>query len=183
MPGYYDIDEILAEEELVSVQTTFDFSYLSQLNPDANAYHGQQHKLPKHVLPKDSILKLPLWALRGWLDVSYVFVRSLPKAYALSSREWLQADPVAVTTLAPRYFQAGRALLHVLEYSSHKQARTWKSTSQSQTLSLSREGQNRMERLEHVLQECVQLRETLLQVCAYRRCIHVCMLECTCAAP
>ena len=36
MPSYYDIDTILAEEELVVVRPSFSFAHLAHLDPDAN---------------------------------------------------------------------------------------------------------------------------------------------------
>jgi hypothetical protein len=171
MPGYYDIDEILAQEELVSCQTLLDFSYLSHLNPDAALYRPTplndknetttaQRRTNKHVLPEDAVLKVPIWIVEIWAKLRFVRIQSFPKHYGRRAREFLAADPTAVT-LSPRFFQSGRALLHLVEASSRKQAEILKSHS----LSLrSSQGTKDMEHLEKLLQEAQQVRETLLQV-------------------
>lgn len=170
MPGYYDIDEILAQEELVSCQTLLDFSYLSHLNPDAALYRPTplndknttttQRRTNKHVLPEEAILKVPIWIVEIWAKLRFVRVQSFPKHYGRRAREFLAADPTAVT-LSPRFFQSGRALLHLVEESSRKQAEILKSHSLSLRTS---QGTKDMEHLEKLLQEARQVRETLLQV-------------------
>lgn len=162
MPGYYDIDDILAEEEMVPCQTMFDFSYLSHLNPDTSIISSSGSKnRPKHVLPKDSVFPMPVWAIRNWTDLGFVRITALPKAYRLRAREWLAADPAAVA-LAPRFFTAGHCLVHLLERSSQKQAQQWKSSSSASAAAAVRK--ESMHHLENLLQEANALRITLLQV-------------------
>jgi hypothetical protein len=83
-PCYYDIDDILAQEELIPCTTLFDFSHLAQLDPDA------RHE--KHYLPEGSRIKLPLWAMEKWAMLGFVRL-SLPRHYGRKARERLEADP------------------------------------------------------------------------------------------
>ena len=85
---YYDIDAILAEEELVPCTTNFNFSYLAHLDPDL---HGTN----KHVLPVGSRIKLPLWALDKWASLDFVNL-NLPRHYQRKAREKLEAAPSEV---------------------------------------------------------------------------------------
>jgi hypothetical protein len=151
MPGYYDIDDILAEEELVPCKTFFDFSYLSHLDPDT-AVNSKQH-----YLPENSKIKMPVWAVRKWADLGFCRV-TLPKHYGLRARELLQADPTAVT-LRPRFFRSGQCVTDLIEISAHKNAKNLA----AQPSSARRTAQ--LQQLEDVLQEARKLRETLLQVC------------------
>lgn len=82
--SYYDIDSILAEEELVPCTTLFDFSHLSHLDLDAR--HGDTH------LAEGSQIKMPLWAVEKWASLGYVRL-SLPRHYSRKARERLEADP------------------------------------------------------------------------------------------
>jgi GINS complex subunit 3 len=82
--SYYDIDAILAEEELVPCTTLFDFSHLAHLDPDAR--HHETH------LPEASRIKMPLWAMEKWAMLGFVRL-SLPRHYGRKARERLEADP------------------------------------------------------------------------------------------
>lgn len=84
MSSYYDIDTILAEEELIPSIALFDFSHLAYLDPDAR--HRESH------LPEGSQIKMPLWALEKWSALGYVRM-SLPRHYSRKARERLEADP------------------------------------------------------------------------------------------
>jgi GINS complex subunit 3 len=86
MPSYYDIDAILAEEELVPCTTNFDFSFLAHLDPEL---HG------KNYLPEGSRIKLPLWALEKWASLDFVQM-GLPRHYQRKARERLEAAPSEV---------------------------------------------------------------------------------------
>ena len=89
MPSnYYDIDAILAEEELIPCTTLFDFSYLSHLDPDI--VDDKQH-----YLVENSRIKVPLWAVEKWANLGFVRL-SLPRHYARKARERLEADPSEV---------------------------------------------------------------------------------------
>lgn len=121
--AYYDIDAILAEEELVPCTTQFDFSYLSHLDPDLvehnnnnnnhdsnnNNHHHHHHQSaknnkkkqkhqqqqPQHHLPENSKIKMPLWGVQKWATLGFVRI-SLPRHYARKARERLAADPTQV---------------------------------------------------------------------------------------
>lgn len=151
MPGYYDIDDILAEEELVPCKTLFDFSYLSHLDPDNS--HSKHH-----YLPENSKIKVPIWAIRKWADLGFCRITTLPKHYGLKARELFQADPAAVT-LRSRYFQSGQCLIHLVETSAHKCAKNLASATSSSSRRTAQ-----LQQLEAILQESNKLRETLLQV-------------------
>jgi len=84
MSSYYDIDTILAEEELIPSTTLFDFSHLAPLDPDAR--HRESH------LPEGTQIKMPLWALEKWSALGYVRM-SLPRHFSRKARERLEADP------------------------------------------------------------------------------------------
>lgn len=88
MPGYYDIDAILAEEELIPCTTNFDFAHLGHLDPD-------QHLSGKQHLPEGSRIKLPLWALKKWSSLNYVNM-GFPRHYQRKARERLAAAPSEV---------------------------------------------------------------------------------------
>jgi hypothetical protein len=110
--NYYDLDAILAEEELVPCWNKFDFSYLAHLDPDHQINHtgsstsdntnNKSSASPSHhrtnntnMLPEGTKLKLPLWALRSWAPLGFVQM-SLPRHYHRKAREKLQADPCQV---------------------------------------------------------------------------------------
>jgi len=99
--SYYNIDDILAEEELVPCQTLFDFSYLSHLDPDEGLGRTQASRddkdshRPTHYLQEGSKIKVPLWAVSKWAMLGYVRL-SLPRHYARKARERIEADPSEV---------------------------------------------------------------------------------------
>jgi GINS complex subunit 3 len=85
LSSYYDIDAILAEEELIPCTNLFEFWHLSHLDPDlvdSNVSH----------LPEDSHVKLPLWAMEKWATLAFVRM-SVPRHYGRKARERLEADP------------------------------------------------------------------------------------------
>ena len=81
---YYDVDAILAEEELIPCTTLFDFSHLQELDPDGGCR--------KKYLPENSRVKLPLWAVEKWANLGFVRLQ-LPRHYGRKARERLEADP------------------------------------------------------------------------------------------
>jgi hypothetical protein len=155
MPGYYDIDDFLAEEEVVQCKTLFDFSYLSYLDPDTFTNSKQQQQ-QQHVLPENSKIKIPVWAIRKWADLGFCRI-ILPVQYRSRARELIQADPASVT-LRPRFYRSGHTLVSVIETSSRKNAQIL----YTQPSSIERNVQ--LQQLDANLQEARQLRETLLQV-------------------
>lgn len=82
--SYYDIEAILAEEELVPCTTLFEFSHLAHLDPDARTQQA--------YLTESSRIKIPLWAVEKWAMLGFVRL-SLPRHYGRKARERLEADP------------------------------------------------------------------------------------------
>lgn len=124
MPSYYNIDTILAEEELIVARPAFDFALLSHLDPDShrlatstssagrkrarddtdkeNALNGTTDKSKSvggggsHALPAGTKIKMPMWALERWAMLGFIRISSLPKHYGKRMKERLEADPVSV---------------------------------------------------------------------------------------
>ena len=96
--SYYDIDAILAEEELVPCKTLFEFSHLADLDPD-NTHQYQDQKLQNEdygeslaFLPENSSIKIPLWAVEKWATLGFVRLQ-LPRHYRRRARERYDAAP------------------------------------------------------------------------------------------
>lgn len=98
--SYYDIDAILAEDELVPCTTLFEFSHLADLDPDG-IHHRQQdpHNEDNNeygessaYLPENSRIKIPLWAVEKWATLGFVRLQ-LPRHYGRRARERYDADP------------------------------------------------------------------------------------------
>jgi hypothetical protein len=106
MPSYYDIDTILAEEELIQIRPSFPFSHLSHLDPESSS--RKRRRVDKenignsrsagglsHVLEEGTKIKMPLWAVDRWVVLGFVRV-TLPGIYGTKMKERLLADPVSV---------------------------------------------------------------------------------------
>lgn len=94
--SYYDIDEILAEEELIPVTNTLDFRHLAQLDPDyTHPTTTAQKKGKKRDLEEGTKFKMPIWAIQKWSQLGWLNVQ-LPKHFGRKAREKLEADPVSV---------------------------------------------------------------------------------------
>ena len=114
MPSYFDIDAILAEEELIPCTTLFDMNHLAVLDPDGvhdrrrrrqsqtngskdqndsddNPFDFQQQREAR-VLPVNSRIKLPLWTVSRWASLNFVRPQ-LPRHYGRKARERYDADP------------------------------------------------------------------------------------------
>ena len=118
MPSYYDIDTILAEEELLIVKPSFDFNLLAHLDPDSAHLQRRSRKRPRgsgkddneetsdHLandddsnngsLPQGTKIKMPLWALERWAMLGFIRFPSLPRHYGRKMKERLEADPISV---------------------------------------------------------------------------------------
>ena len=117
MPSYYDIDTILAEEELLTIKPSFAFAHLSHLDPDSHravtrkrrraVVDSEEDGLTKkgtnnndtsshHQLPEGTKIKMPLWAVDRWAMLGFVKIPSLPRHYRQRMKERLQADPVTM---------------------------------------------------------------------------------------
>lgn len=108
MPSYYDIDTILAEEELIPCTTLLDMNHMAVLDPDG--VHDRRRRMAasekdtttascdanaKHeamILPENSRIKLPLWSIRRWAGLNFVRPQ-LPRHYGRKARERYDADP------------------------------------------------------------------------------------------
>ena len=110
MPSYYDIDTILAEEELLTVKPSFAFAHLAHLDPDSARAVGRKRRRDEsgaskenvvnsssgsdHHLPEGTKIKMPLWAVDRWAMLGFVRVPTLPRHYRQRTKERLRADPV-----------------------------------------------------------------------------------------
>ena len=106
--SYYDIDEILAEEELIPVTNLIDFQYLAYLDPncsqrpiDKKSYTGTgdkaryKHTSEQCYLPEGTKFKMPLWSIVKWAELQFVQL-SLPSHYSHKARKRLEAEPAEV---------------------------------------------------------------------------------------
>jgi hypothetical protein len=105
MPRYYDIDTILAEEELLTVKPKFSFAHLSHLDPDSHrAAHDRKRRRgvdgivkkggSHHHLPEGTKIQVPLWVVDRWAMLNFVRIPALPKHYRQRMKERLEADAV-----------------------------------------------------------------------------------------
>ena len=90
--SYYDIDSILAEEELIPSTALFDFSHLAYLDPEHSSSHSRNNNNSQSYLPENSRIKLPIWAIKEMAMLGFVRL-SLPRHYSRRARERLEADP------------------------------------------------------------------------------------------
>mmetsp|Transcript_27767 Transcript_27767/g.40990 ORF Transcript_27767/g.40990 Transcript_27767/m.40990 type:complete len:198 (+) Transcript_27767:112-705(+) len=108
MPSnYYDIDAILAEDQVITCTSQFDFDHLGPyLNSDLMTNH----------VPEKTKLVLPMWAISKWLALSYVKITSLPRSYSPRFLNNLEADPshVNLRKKSPYFFLAGRWLVSLI---------------------------------------------------------------------
>ena len=105
MASYYDIDTILAEEELIQIRPSFPFSHLAHLDPESSGRKRRRVEKENvgnastysssHVLEEGSKIKLPLWAVDRWVVLGFVRV-TLPGIYGSKMKERLLADPVSI---------------------------------------------------------------------------------------
>jgi len=124
MFSYYDIDAILAEEELVPVTNLFNFPYLAHLDPDyvvrehqgsqlyfqpnndsIHAKQGVQKQRSsssspdavKSHLKANTKFYMPLWSLTNWTKAKDRCINiQLPKHYRRKTRDRLNSDAVSV---------------------------------------------------------------------------------------
>jgi len=130
--SYYDIDGILAEEELIPCTTLFEFSHLGELDSDGSHYQQQQQQQQQQLgkvgsknfnfstfLPENSRIKIPLWAVERWAMLGFVRLQ-LPRHYKRSARERYDADPgnADLRKKNERFFLSGRRLVDLIEQSS-----------------------------------------------------------------
>lgn len=99
---YFDIDSILAEEELVPCTTLFDFSHLGHLDDSSSSSSSMAigpttttTTTTTQYLKEGTKLKMPLWAMDKWSSLRYVKVH-VPRHMNQTARERWEADPLAV---------------------------------------------------------------------------------------
>lgn len=129
MPNYYNIDTLLAEEELLVVRPSFRFAHLGHLDPDAqrlgsssSSSSGRKRNRDgedtshHHALAEGTKIKMPLWAADRWSTLGFVRLPSLPGRYGRRMRERLEADPVAVDLRSKNehYFASGMLLVDLV---------------------------------------------------------------------
>lgn len=133
MTSYYDIDDILAEEELIPCVTLFDFAHLSNLDPDHQVSHSNFAKKRQRIgrtqlnsgqmltdradttLPEHARIKMPLWVIDQWATLGFVSI-GLPKHYRRSSRERIESEPstVDLRSKSERYFLSGMLIVDLV---------------------------------------------------------------------
>ena len=118
MYSYYDIDAILAEEELIPLTNLFDFPYLAHLDPEYVVREHQDSQLyfqnssvksnfrgqrSKHFNDAHSRLRantsfyMPLWSVTNWTKAQERCINvKLPKHYRRKTRDRLNSDAVSV---------------------------------------------------------------------------------------
>jgi hypothetical protein len=170
--GYYDIDEILSEEELIPCQTLLDFSYLGHLNPD-NINDNNDY------IPEGTCIQMPLWSIQKWCDLNFVQI-ALPKQYRLKARERMEADPLQLipgtsslsnsvvllqrTNLKyMKYYETGRMIIDLIMTSSPKVKQNILMNHSTDINSRQRRRINkaRIEALDQLVNEAKQLQSTL----------------------
>jgi len=124
MPSYYDIDAILAEEDLIPCTTCFDFAFLAWLDPNSTHLTADSRKrnrdgeplLNSSILPEGNKVHMPLWAIEKWSTLSFVRV-SVPKHYTRKVRERFMADPVhaPIRMSNEQYFFSAALLVQLIE--------------------------------------------------------------------
>lgn len=125
MPSYYDIDAILAEEELIPCTTCFDFAFLAWLDPNylhstsemrKRAREGNSTSSLSSTLPEGNKVHMPLWAIEKWSSLSFVRV-GIPKHYGRKARERFMADPIhaPIRMSNDQYFSSAALLVQLIE--------------------------------------------------------------------
>eukprot|EP00521_Asterionellopsis_glacialis_P018046 CAMPEP_0195295480 /NCGR_PEP_ID=MMETSP0707-20130614/17494_1 /TAXON_ID=33640 /ORGANISM="Asterionellopsis glacialis, Strain CCMP134" /LENGTH=261 /DNA_ID=CAMNT_0040356721 /DNA_START=74 /DNA_END=859 /DNA_ORIENTATION=+ len=158
--SYYDIDSILAEEELVPCSNLFDFSRLAHLSPDhttsptsgAGAADSKALYLPEH-----SSFKMPLWSIEQWTQLGFVNI-GIPKHFRQTARERLLADPsqADLRRYNERFYASGLKWMDLVSSMSSSD-----DTSTKSTTSTSSRHQRRQQEIND--NEAKALRTTLLQ--------------------
>lgn len=175
---YYDIDAILAEEELIPVTNLLDFQYLAHLDRDGGHQQSvivtpisktsdgnvdriresvpndtrQEHLSKNYYLPEGTKFKMPLWSIEKWSELSFVRL-SLPRHFCRRARERLEADPAAVDLRrkSERFFMSGMLLVDLIK----------KCVNASNKSRTSRRNPRATEIIE-IERESVELKQTLL---------------------
>lgn len=184
MPGYYDIDEILAEEEFIPCQTMLDFSYLGHLNPD----NMNNNDNDDDFIPEGTCIQMPLWSIKKWCDLNYVKI-ALPKQYRLKARERMESDPIHMIPTSSngnsnsvvllqrtnlkymKYYETGRILIDLIMTSSQKVKEKIKASSSASSSNnrrtrggINRLNDVRIRELDQLMLDAKQLQSTLFHL-------------------
>jgi hypothetical protein len=134
MPRYYDIDTILAEDEILTVKPKFSFAHLSHLDPDYSSRkrpRGNDDGLPSkppssnhhhhHHLPEGTKIRMPLWVVDRWAHLNFVRIPVLPKHYRQRTKERLEADAIQMnlSSSTDHYYLSGMLLVNLLLRTVH----------------------------------------------------------------
>jgi hypothetical protein len=128
---YYDIDDFLADEELLPCTTMYDFTLLAHLKADegsttittagsASSNNNHTNSNKDRNLAGNTKLQMPIWTLREWARLNYVKIK-LPKKYSATARDSVKADPLHFE-LNQSYFRSGKALVQMLLHSAGSQS-------------------------------------------------------------
>ncbi|KAG7362859.1 Gins complex like protein [Nitzschia inconspicua] len=177
MTSYYDIDAILAEEELIPCQTNFEFNLLASLDPDGVHHHhhhhhrkqqsernGKKYEDDSDYLPENSRIKIPLWVAKRWAMTNFVRLQ-VPRHYGRKARERYDADPgdADLRKRNERFFLAGRMLVDLIERSSTQVAK------EISSMRRNARRQAHAQYLKQVSEEARDLRRTLVKTYAGER--------------
>jgi hypothetical protein len=153
--SYYDLDAILAEEELIPVTNLFNFHHLAHLDPnhvqessrsskhtdketdeaqDSSAQSSNVRKRPQHYLPQNTKIQMPLWSIRTWAQLGFLKI-GLPRPFAPKVRQRLQADPIQVDlrSKSPWYYIAGMQYIDLVQESVAMVRQTYTARGRSTT--------------------------------------------------
>mmetsp|Transcript_9888 Transcript_9888/g.14885 ORF Transcript_9888/g.14885 Transcript_9888/m.14885 type:complete len:309 (-) Transcript_9888:187-1113(-) len=182
--SYWDIDDILAEEELTPVTNMLDFRHLAHLDPDY--VHGvggpsvvenddkgfqqsQSQSQPSKgkeryirtaintTLAKEKKFKMPLWSIKDWATTGFVTVH-FPRHYRRNARERLGADPESadLRKRSERFFMSGISLIDLVQ----NRVRAIQSSKDPRTSRTKKREQS--EQINKLTNEAQQLKYTLL---------------------
>lgn len=128
MPSYYDIDAILAEEELVPCTPCFDFAFLAWLDPNQynatsetrkrfrDGDNGSKRSSSSSTLSEGNKIHMPLWAIEKWSSLSFVRI-GIPRHFSRKAREKFMADPVhaPIRVTNDQYFFSAAILVQLID--------------------------------------------------------------------
>ena len=142
---YYDLDDILAEEEMIPITTLFNFHHLAHLDPNylppvSSSSQQQSHEQSQDLqdtdndhnktlrkrhsnsssfyLAQNTKIQMPLWSIRTWSQLGFLKL-GMPKPFTPKVRQRLLADPIRVDlhSKSPWYYMAGIHYIHLVQHS------------------------------------------------------------------
>ncbi|XP_052165583.1 uncharacterized protein LOC127782439 [Oryza glaberrima] len=99
MPGYYDIDDILMEEEPISVVFQVSANGVGLLDPGAE----------RNSVEKGAKVDLPFWLAHGLLSLEQAVSINVPPCFTQKTRKEIQADAACVDLRirCPYFYELG----------------------------------------------------------------------------